>query len=139
MDDPLLTLAQTLKATGDHAGAARALQRMADALRQAGDTATAALVLDHVSSEWWAAADVGAARGALEERLTLLRSLGDWHAVADTLVGLAFFPGGTDSGPAYLDETKRLVREHGFSDVEAQIRQQEYFFHAAGLDRDPGA
>src|SRR4051812_34186980 len=124
-DDSLLALAKSRSEAGDHPGAARALQQMADEMQSAGNSAGAALTLEFVSREWWSATEMEAAHRALVERLSLLRVLEDWHGVAATLVGLAFFPLHDNAKLAYWNEAKRLVHEHSFPDVENDLRARE--------------
>jgi hypothetical protein len=106
---------------------------MADEARHAGDRATAARVLDFVWREWWSAAEVEPAHDALIERLALLREVEDWHELALTLLGLAFFPAGGPAKSAYFAEARRLADEHGLRDVQDEIRSRESVVRSAGM------
>ncbi len=132
----LLALAGDLITSGDYAGAVTALRKAKDLAVASGNLTLAAEIIRREFRACWEASDIAGAEHALEEEVAVNRRLGDTYRLADSLVGLAFFPGISIDRKPLLAEARGLAAKHGYKDIQQQIEFRLTAFKMAGLDLD---
>ncbi len=129
-----LEQAQALTARGDHAGAAAELRKAANIARSDGDFELLAEILQDEFQSSWEAAELAQAESALREKIEISRRLGQTYQLANTLIGLAFFPSLAINGRELLDEAQDIAVRNGYADIRRSIEQRLTMLKMAGLD-----